>query len=73
MKCRVISGIKTPEELGVAILGDPRSAIVPIEPQNRVDRADYGRSLAKAEGGFFTPIGYCQPVNNRLRRKSHVT
>lgn len=63
MKCHVIPGIKSPEELGFAILGDPCSSIVPVEPQNRVDHAEYGRRLAQAEGGRFTPLGYATGLN----------
>jgi hypothetical protein len=52
--------IRTPEDLGVAFLGNPSTAVVP--PKRRIDRADYGRRLALAEGGVFTEHGYIIPV-----------
>jgi len=60
--------IRTPEDLGAAYLGSPHTAIVP--PKRRIDRADYGRRLAKAEGGIFTPSGYLVPMKNKRRRKT---
>ena len=60
--------IRTPEELGVAYLGSPHDTIVP--PKRRIDRAGYGRRLAEAEGGVFTPSGYFVPIKNR-REKNH--
>lgn len=56
MKQQLYPNICTPEDLGVACLGSPNNAIVP--PKHPIDRAEYGRRLAKAEGGVFTPIGY---------------
>ena len=55
--------IRTPEDLGVAHLGSPHNAIVP--PKRRIDRADYGRRLAEAEGGVFTPSGYYVPIKTK--------
>jgi hypothetical protein len=52
--------IRTPADLGIACLGDPRAAIVP--PKRRIDRAEYGRRLAEAKGGIFTPQGYTVPI-----------
>jgi hypothetical protein len=52
--------IRTPEDLGFAFLGNPNTAIVP--PKRRIDRAEYGRRLAAAEGGIFTPCGYLAPA-----------
>ena len=63
------NSIRTPEDLGVAYLGSPHDAIVP--PKRRIDRAGYGRRLAEAEGGIFTPSGYFVPINNR-REKNHA-
>ncbi|MDR1668915.1 MAG: hypothetical protein LBR76_03030 [Oscillospiraceae bacterium] len=55
--------IRTPEDLGIAFLGNPHTAIVP--PKRRMDRAEYGRRLALAEGGVFTPEGYIIPVKKQ--------
>jgi hypothetical protein len=52
--------IRTPEDLGIARLGNPSAAIVP--PKRCIDRAEYGRRLAEAEGGVFTPQGYTVPI-----------
>lgn len=72
MKHRIIPHICTPEDLGIAVLGNPQTSIVPVPPENRVDRAEYGRRLAEAEGGIFTPMGYIVPVKNRSRRKRNA-
>jgi len=61
--------IRSPEDLGIAHLGSPHTAIVP--PKKRIDRAGYGRILAEAEGGIFTPSGYLVPIKNK-RRKNHA-
>ena len=55
--------IRSPEQLGIAYLGNPHTAIVP--PIRRIERADYGRKLAYAEGGIFTPSGYLVPTKNK--------
>jgi hypothetical protein len=60
---RINRNIKTPEDLGNACLGNPHTAIVP--PNRRIDRAEYGRRLAEAEGGIFTPSGYFVPMKKR--------
>ncbi len=52
--------IRTPEDLGIACLGSPNASIVP--PKRRIDRSEYGRRLADAEGGIFTQTGYVVPV-----------
>ena len=62
MKHRLHPHIQTPKDLGNAVLGSPHTAIVP--PKRRIDRAEYGRRLAEAEGGIFTPLGYFVPINN---------
>ena len=62
-------GVRTPEDLGVAWLGSPHSAIVP--PKRHIDRAEYGRRLAEGEGGIFTPSGYFVPIKSS-RRKSYA-
>ena len=67
-KYKRLPGIKTPEDLGNAHLGNPNTAIVP--PKRRIDRAEYGRRLAEAEGGVFTPSGYLVPMKKR-RAKDH--
>lgn len=69
MTHRINSNIHTPEELGIAYLGNPNTAIVP--PKRRIDRAEYGRRLAEMEGGIFTPEGYAVPV--KKRRKQYAT
>jgi hypothetical protein len=56
---RIYPYILSAEELGIALLGSPRAAIAP--PKRPIDRAEYGRVLAAAEGGFFTPQGYIVP------------
>ena len=66
LKQRIYRNIKTPEDLGNAHLGNPNTAIVP--PKHRIDRADYGRRLAEAEGGIFTPSGYLVPMKNKRGR-----
>lgn len=63
MKYQCMKNVKTPEDLGIAHLGDPRTAIVP--PKCPIDRAEYGRRLAEAEGGIFTPLGYLVPMKKR--------
>lgn len=60
MKNRIHKDIRTPEDLGIAVLGSPDTAVVP--PKCRTDRAEYGHRLAKAEGGIFTPFGYLAQV-----------
>ena len=69
MEYRLTQSIHTPEDLGVACLGSPHTAIVP--PKRRVDRAEYGRRLAELEGGIFTPSGYLVPMKSK-RRKNHA-
>jgi len=48
MRHNLHASIRTPEDLGVAHPGSPYTAIV--LPKRPIDRADYGRKLAKAEG-----------------------
>jgi hypothetical protein len=59
-KYRQIPGITNAYELGVYHLGSPHTAVVP--PKSPIDRAEYGRRLAEAEGGWFTAQGYVTPV-----------
>ena len=68
-KYRRFPGILSAEDLGVAVLGSPHTAIVP--PKHPVDRAEYGRRLAEAESGIFTPSGYFVPIK-RTRGKHHA-
>jgi hypothetical protein len=56
---RIYPHIHNAEELGIAVLGNRFTNIAPREII--IDRADYGRSLAKAEGGIFTSRGYIVP------------
>ena len=67
MKNRIHPHIRTPEDLGNAVIGSPHTAIVP--PKRRIDRSEYGRRLAEAEGGIFTPSGYLVPMKNKTRGK----
>ena len=62
-KSKFYPGIQNTEDLGNAYLGNPNTAIVP--PKRRIDRAEYGRRLAEAEGGIFTPSGYLVPMKKR--------
>ena len=55
--------IRTPKELGVAIIGAPYTGIVP--PKRCIDREDYGRKVAAMDGGIFTPSGYLVPIKDR--------
>lgn len=66
---QLLPGIFTPKDLGIYYLGSPDTAIVP--PKCPVDRAEYGRRLAEAEGGIFTSRGYMMPLDGR-RRSNHV-
>ena len=66
MKQNINRNIRSPEQLGIAHLGNPHTAIVP--PKHRIDRAEYGRRLAMAEGGIFTPSGYFIPTKKRRKR-----
>jgi hypothetical protein len=59
-------GIRSAQDLGAAYLGSPHNAIVP--PKHRIDRAEYGRRLANAEGGIFTPSGYFVPIKSKGRK-----
>ena len=59
MKHMIMQNIRTPEDLGIAVLGSPHTAIVP--PKRRIDRAEYGRRLAGLQGGMFTSQGYIVP------------
>ena len=62
---KIYPHIRSPHDLGVAVLGNPHASIVYISPENRIDRADFGRRLAETEGGIFTPLGYITPVLDR--------
>jgi hypothetical protein len=58
MPKQIYPEIKTPEELGIAVLGNPLLSIVPPKREHRIDRREYGERLAKSEGGEFTEGGY---------------
>ena len=68
MKKQIYRNIHTPEQLGIAHLGSPHMAIV--HPVQHIDRAEYGRRLAAAEGGIFTAYGYCVPVSEDGRAEN---
>ncbi|GHU88199.1 hypothetical protein FACS1894202_03890 [Clostridia bacterium] len=60
-KYRVYPDIHNAEELGIAVLGNRFTEVVPrVAP---IDRADYGRALARLQGGIFTSKGYIVPDN----------
>ena len=65
MKYSLSKNIQTPEDLGIAHLGSPHTAIVP--PKHPINRAEYGDKLARAEGGIFTPLGYFAPIKDRRK------
>jgi hypothetical protein len=56
---RIYPHIHNAEELGDAVLGSRFVAVVPREVS--IDRAEYGRRLARLEGGVFTSNGYIVP------------
>jgi hypothetical protein len=58
MPKQIYPEIRTPEELGIAVLGNPLLSIVPPKKAHRIDRREYGERLAKSEGGEFTEGGY---------------
>lgn len=68
MSYRINPHIRTPEDLGNAYLGDPKTSIVPVALENRIDRAEYGRKLAEVECGRFTPFGYIVPIKTQRRK-----
>lgn len=67
-KYRYFPCIKNTEDLGIAYLGNPNTAIVP--PKHRIDRAEYGKCLAEAEGGIFTASGYYVPIKGKRRKNN---
>ena len=56
---RIYPYIHNTEELGIAVLGNRYTDVVPREIT--IDRADYGRALAALDGGIFTSKGYIVP------------
>ena len=62
MTYQLMPYIRTPEDLGVAVLGNPHSSVVPVPHKSRIDRTEYGRRLAELEGGVFTDLGYFAPI-----------
>jgi hypothetical protein len=56
---RIYPFIHNAEELGIAVLGSHFTEIVPHK--NPIDRAEYGRTLARLEGGIFSSKGYIVP------------
>ena len=49
MTYQTYPGIRTPEDLGIACLGNPQTSIAHVSPENRIDRAEYGRKLHVAK------------------------
>ena len=68
MKYHRMKNIRSPEDLGIALLGSPFNSIIPVSPKNRINCADYGQKLAAAEGGIFTPFGYIVPIKGARRK-----
>jgi len=64
-----MNNIRTPEDLGIAYLGDPLNSVVPVPHKHRIDRAEYGRRLAESEGGIFKPSGYFVPIKKNRGNK----
>jgi hypothetical protein len=65
MPKKIYPEIRTPEELGIAVLGNPLLSIVPPKKAHRIDRKEYGERLAKSEGGEFTEGGYVVERNDK--------
>jgi hypothetical protein len=58
-KYRIYPYIHSAEELGIAVLGSRYTEVVPRKAP--IDRAEYGRALARIQGGIFTSKGYIVP------------
>ena len=56
---RIYPHIRNAEALGIAVLGSQHTNAAPRKIT--IDRAEYGRRLARAEGGIFTSRGYIVP------------
>ena len=54
----LLSGVTDEETLGTYHIGDPKSYIADKVLKECIDRREYGKRLAKAENGAFTPHGY---------------
>jgi len=65
MTYQLVPHIQTPEDLGVAVLGNPHTSMIPAFHENRIDRAECGRRIAELEGGMFTPHGYVRPMEDK--------
>jgi hypothetical protein len=65
---RIYPDIHNAEELGIAVLGSRHAAAVPRKMA--IDRAEYGRALAKLESGVFTSKGYIVPEKQERREES---
>jgi hypothetical protein len=62
-KYRIYPSIRNFEDLGRYYLGNEHQSVAPAK--HRIDRAEYGRKLAAAECGQFTPHGYIVPIARR--------
>jgi len=69
LKTQKYPKIRPTEDLGTTHLSSPQTAITP--PKRRIDRAEYGRRLADAERGIFTPSGYLVTMKNKRRNTRH--
>jgi hypothetical protein len=56
---RIYPHIHNTEELGIAVLGSRFTEVV--THKLTIDRAEYGRTLARLESGVFTSKGYAVP------------
>ena len=55
---RLLPGITDEEALGFYHINDPKTYLVDVVRKQCIDRREFGKKLAKAEKGVFTPHGY---------------
>jgi hypothetical protein len=54
--------VKCAEDLGIAYLGRPGASVCVVPLERQINRAEFGRKVAEAEGGIFTRFGYLEPI-----------
>lgn len=54
----LLAGITDEEALGIYYIGDPKHYIAERVLKKYIDRREFGRRVAEAENGVFTPHGY---------------
>ena len=54
----ILCGVTDEEALGLYYIGDPKNYISDKVVKQYIDRREYGRRIAEAENGVFTPSGY---------------